>query len=1128
MAALEAALDAVRQGEPAAVLVGGEAGMGKTRLICEFTAAARDTGVRVLTGACLELGAEGLPYSPFTAMLRDLVREAEPGEIARLLPSGGRAAGELARLLPELAPGRPEAQAGRGDTAPKDAGGWAAEVSAAGSFGGAVTAGEARAHLFEGFLTLLERLAGQRPLVLVIEDAHWADRSSRDLLAFLIGYQRAVRNLLIVVTFRSDELHRTHPLRPLLAELARIDWVDRTELPPLTRGQAEELAAIVRGRPPERSVADAIYERAQGNPLFTEELLVCSDGCDIVPDSLADLLLQAVRRLPEDTQEVLRVASAGSSGVTGDALLAQVTGLDASALAAAIRPAVAANVLVTSGDGYSFRHALIQEAVHADLLPGEHSTVHTRFARAIDADPALVPPGRADIEKAHHWYSAHNTTGALAGSWRASVQASNAVAHAERLMLLDRVLELWDQVPDAAAQIGADHVRVLEEAALAARDAAVAHRGLAFVEAALAELDEADEPVRVALLLRQRFSFQKDLGARYDEADLYRAVALVPEELSRAARTELLLAAAHCGSRIPEAGDWGHDALRLAREIGDRDAEVQALTNLAMIEAGPSQLAASGSEPFRLLEQARQVARQTGAFQPTLKLVILETHLLCGAGDFERAAQAARRGIADTERHGLARTGGAFLSINLAEPLWSLGQWDEATRVAGRALDLAPLPRTRVGLWLVDGAIALARGDLADAARRIGAIRAVLGTGGYDEQHHLPLAVLEIDAALAGEGPAAAVAIAAEMTGKFDVSTASPRYGWPLLVSAVTAACQAPGEEAAALLDRLRTLAEKLDAFGPVQRAWQLMFAAIDPRSPIEPGADAGGGRLAAADAAVAAWEAAGQPYQTAIALVHAARIALAERAGQAAAERLGRAAPIAQRLGAVPLIAQVAELSRRAGGQADAGDPGLTARELEVLRLVAAGHSNREIAAALTISPKTASVHVSNILAKLAAASRTEAAVKAHQLMLLLSPGAASAGDHATLRIQHGPRSRGAASQETRQRPATAAVTALRGHAGVAEPGNSCFEHDHERLLVPLHQQSFVIMGTAVGGVAAARNSRPATLSGPARNRPFAASVRKDGGGARSAAPSVLCCQQKPRQPRFCRGCRVCPVARH
>jgi DNA-binding CsgD family transcriptional regulator len=865
---------------------------------------------------------------------------------------------------------------------------------------GVMTAGEARAHLFEGFLTLLERLAEQRPLVVIIEDAHWADRSSRDLLAFLIGYQRAIGNLLIVVTFRSDELHRTHPLRPLLAELARIDWVDRTELPPLTRGQAEELAAVVLGRSAERGLADGIYERAQGNPLFTEELLACADGCDLVPDSLADLLLQAVRRLPEDTQEILRVASAGS-GTTSDALLAQVTGLDAGKLIAAIRPAVAANVLVTSGDGYSFRHALIQEAVHADLLPGEHAAVHTRFARAIDADPALVSQGRADIEKAHHWYSAHNTTGALAGSWRASVEASNAVAHAERLMLLDRVLEMWEQVPDASAQIGADHVQVLEEAAAAARDAGEHQRGLAFVELALAELDETAEPVRAALLLRQRFSFHKELGVPLSEDVLHRALALVPEAVSESARTELLLAVAHCGTHTegPKYRDWATDALRLARKAGNLDAEAQALANLAMIEAGRSQVATSDSDAFRLLTQAREIAGQARAYHPTIKLVINETHLLCGAGEFERATHAARRGIADAERHGLARTSGAFLAINLAEPLWYLGRWDEAAEVTGRALDLAPPPRTRIGLWVVSGAIALARGDHATAARQARASRAVLATRGYDDQHHLPLAMLDVDVALAAEGPAAAVAVAIGALQQYDVSLSSPRYVWPLIVSAVTAARQAPGEDACALLDRLRALAEKLDVFGPVQRAWQLTYAALDPGAVLDLGAAAGqgtapdpvtagdGGQLAAADAAVAAWEAIGQPYQAAIALTHAARIALAERAGREAAARLRRAAPIARRLGVGPLAAQIADLTRRAGTDRGAGDPGLTSRELEVLRLVAAGQSNREIAAALVISPKTASVHVSNILAKLGAATRTEAAVKAHQSLLLLSP---------------------------------------------------------------------------------------------------------------------------------------------
>ena len=980
MAALESALDAARQGEPAAVLVGGEAGMGKTRLIGEFTAAARGAGVRVLTGACLELGADGLPFSPFTAMLRELVRQIGPAEIAGLLSGSGRAARELARLLPELAP----------EAAPAGEPGGTVPVTGFGRPGsvheGAERAGEARAHLFEGFLSLLERLAEEQPLALIVEDAHWADRSSRDLLAFLVGYQRAMRNVLIVVTFRSDELHRTHPLRPLLAELARIDWVDRAELPRLTRGQAEELAAVVLGRAPERGFADAIYDRAQGNPLFTEELLACrGDGdetCDILPDSLADLLLQAVRRLPDDSQELLRVASAGS-GVTSDALLIQVTGLGAGSLIAAIRPAVAANVLVTSADGYSFRHALIQEAVHADLLPGEHAAVHTRFARAIEADPGLVPSGRAEVEKAHHWYAAHDTTGALAGSWRASVQASNAVAHAERLMLLDRVLELWNQVPDAAARIGADHVRVLEEAASAARDATVPQRGLAYVQLALSELDEATEPVRVALLLRQRYMFQKDMGKTHSVADIQRGLELVPESLCPKARTELLLAAAHCGIADNEQDRaWAADALRLARDSGDLDAEVQALANLAMIEAGPPQLAAGGSEAFRLLTQARTLARRAGAYHPILELAILETHLLCGAGEFEQAAGAARRGIADAQRYGLARTGGAFLAINLAEPLWHLGQWDEATEVIARALDLAPLPRTRVGLWLVDGSIAVARGDFATAARRAAACRAVLAAGGYDEQHHLPLAVIEIDAALAEKGPAAAVAVAADAVARFDLSSASPRYAWPVVVSAMLAAARAPGDDAGALLDRLRTVAEKLDARGPVQQAWRQSCTALDPEASLDPVAG-DGGRLGAADAVVTAWEAAGQPYQTAVALAHAAWVALAERSTRPAEDRLRRAAAITAELGAAPLAARIGELSRRAGAAGQAGDPVLTARELEVLRLVASGQSNREIAAVLVISPKTASVHVSNILAKLGAATRTEAAVKAHELGL-------------------------------------------------------------------------------------------------------------------------------------------------
>ena len=191
-----------------------------------------------------------------------------------------------------------------------------------------------------------------------------------------------------------------------------------------------------------------------------------------------------MRRLPEDTQEVLRVASAGGE-TTGHALLGAVTGLDDAALTRAVRPAVIANVLHARGDGYAFRHELIREAVHEDLLPGEHGRLHSRFAEAIDADPTLVPPGRAAIEMAHHWHSAHDSAWALIAAWQAAAQAGRAVAAAERLSLLARVLELWDQVPDAAERIGADHTQVLEEAIAAAHDAGEFERGIALATSAL-------------------------------------------------------------------------------------------------------------------------------------------------------------------------------------------------------------------------------------------------------------------------------------------------------------------------------------------------------------------------------------------------------------------------------------------------------------------------------------------------------------------------------------------------------------------------------------------------------------------------------------------------------------------
>jgi DNA-binding NarL/FixJ family response regulator len=973
LAILDAALERARAGGPSTVLIGGEAGIGKTRLVTEFTAGAAASGARLLAGGCLDLGAEGLPFAPFAAMLRELVRDLGADGVAALLPA--QATHEFARLLPEF-----------------------------GEAGAEADPAFARARLFEQMLTLLERLAEAGPVVMIIEDAHWADRSTRDLMAFLIGSQQVLDGVLIVVSYRSDELHRTHPLRPLLAELTRLSWVERMELPRLGRLQADELVARITGREPEPRLADQIYRRAEGNPLFVEELLCCDGGLTAeLSESLRDLLLAGVQRLPEETQELLRAASAGGQR-SSHALLAAVTGLDGDDLTRGLRPAVAANVLRADEDGYTFRHELGREAIYDDLLPGERTRLHTRFAEALGSDAALVAPGRGLIEQAHHWYHAHDTGWALVSAWQAAAAAGHALAHAEQLTLLARVLELWDKVPDAAERIGASHLDVLEQAAAAAKGAEEPERGIAFASAALKEIDPAAEPVRAALLLETRATLG-NLSGRGDPAmDLRAALELVPAGLGDAARARVLVSEAKYLTEPHgrEGRIAAEEALSLAQRVGDAGTQVSALCELACIESH------SGNDPAALamLAEARSLAVKAGALRPLLHVAINESHVLEGMGEHGRAAEVARAGIASARDYGLARSTGTFLAINVAEPLVSLGRWDEAIDVIEHALALSPPRVNRLALRLLAGHIAFRRGDLADAQELAEAVRAGLSRAGKqgcrEAQHYLPLAQLEAELLLAEGRPADARDVVTAAADRFDL-VHDPRYAWPLLAVGARA-CAAPvtvrgpaaAERAGDLLGRLRTLAAKMDAWGPVQLAGRLTFAA---EAGPELADEADGGpvlahrqALAQWDAAAAAWEHAAQPYQVAVAMMRAADAAMTAGDRDAAAQRLRRAAELADQLGARPLAEEIGLFGRSArlalGAGRDDTIPaprplGLTARESEVLRLVAAGRSNPEIAAELFISAKTASVHVSNILAKLGVSSRGEAAAAAYRLRL-------------------------------------------------------------------------------------------------------------------------------------------------
>ncbi len=1007
LSALDTALGEAGRGNPSAVLVGGEAGVGKSRLVNEFAEQARSQGARVLAGGCLELGVDGLPFAPFTSMLRELVRDLGTDGIAALLPGGTTR--ELARLLPEFGE-----MAGTGDAA------------------------EARARLFEQMLALLEQLADAGPVVLVIEDAHWADRSTRDLLAFLIRNQQALDGLLVIVIYRSDELHRSHPLRPLLAELDRVSWVTRMELGRLSRPDTGELVARLADHEPGEDLLEAVYRRTEGNPLFEEALLGEGELGSGLPESLRDLLVAGVRRLPEDTQELVRVASAAGERV-GYALLAAVTGQDHAGLARALRPAVAGNVLLTDADGFVFRHALIREAMHDELLPGEGGQLHSRFAEAISADPALVPPGRAAAEQAHHWYAAHDLSRALTSAWQAAAESSHVLAHAEQLGMLSRVLELWEQVPDAEQRIGTGHLEVLEIAARAAELAGEFDRGMTFAKAALRQIDIEADPVRAALLLETRGHLSYLLGREDYPADLREAARLVPSDPPTPARARVLEAMAHDIHHRP--GGWDHaefrahaeEAVAVARQAGDPATEAAALITLACAEP----LSGNMERAWALLAEARAVAVRANAYQPLLRAAITESDMLEGLGQHERAAAVARAGIADARDYGLARTSGAVLAVNLAEPLVSLGRYDEAGEVIERALQLLPPRLSRSSLWRLSGDMALARGDLATAADWVSSIRGVLDRARYKDEHQLPLARLEIELRLAQDRPADALAVAEDALDRFDLLP-SPRYAWPLLVAgaracapAATAGDRALLARARALRDRLRTTAGKLAAEGLAQRAHQLTFAAEvmsadafpagpGPARAPDPGvvrsaapgpgpvhATDAGGIWAAWDDAAQAWEAASQPCPLAAALLRAAEAAFGAGDRDAGGTRLRRASALAQELGALPLSRDIAVVARRAriplspgdapgdqpAGAGSAAHPqgpepalGLTAREYEVLRLIAAGHSNREIASELFISVKTASVHVSNILGKLGVTSRGEAAATAHRLRLFTS----------------------------------------------------------------------------------------------------------------------------------------------
>ncbi|MFG3010794.1 AAA family ATPase [Streptomyces cinerochromogenes] len=976
---LNDALARAAAAEPQALLLGGEAGVGKTRLVEEFATAAARQGAVVAVGGCVEIGADGLPFAPFSTALRAL-RDALPEEFT------AAAAGqeeELARLLPDLG----EAGAGRHDE-------------------------QGMARLFELTARLLERVAAEHPVALVLEDLHWADASTRHLLAYLFRTLRAGR-LLVLATYRSDDIHRRHPLRPLLAELDRLRTVRRIELARFTREEAGRQIAGILAAEPDPAQVDEIYARSDGNAFFIEELAVAAQGdCAGLSDSLRDLLLVRVEALPESAQRVARVVAEGGSTVEYR-LIAAVARLTEDDLIEALRVAVGANLLTVTraGDGYRFRHSLVREAVADDLLPGERSRLNRRYAEALEADPTLVPADARVMRLASYWYHAHDAAKALPAVLAAAVVARRRHAYTEQLGLLERAMELWDSTPEEVRRAlrpvdytevyppcGCDpattplrYLDLMAEAAVAGRFGGERERALKITKRALRLLAEEPDPLRAAWFWVQRARLVQALARGDGWQELGTAQDLVRGLPPSEVHAEVLAVAASWSMQRrpgPDALAAAERAVEYARMVGARETELHARLTLGglTVESG---------DPETGLAQIRQVLRDTraeGMHHVAGRAYVNLPSALQSVGRDREAVPLLREGIEFCRGYGLLDSG-AWAWANLSEALYSLGQWTEAAEAAAHATRIGHSAKPRGAGALRLAHLALGRGDLAEAGRHLAAARAAYGTHDPMPQHLLPLARITLGIA-AAEGRITDVRAALLPALDAGFPTGTHRYGWPLLLAAATAEADArtlpaarPGR--AEILDRLSAAVRTLTTGVPLWQAYaqwtraELLRAegrdTPDTWSPV-----------------VAAFECLDRPYDLAR-LRHRLAAALLVEGGDDERDRAGEllrlAAAVAAHLGARPLADAVARLAQRArltltgaGRQAPA-DPaaalGLTSRERDVLGLVAAGRTNRQIAEALFISPKTASVHVSNILSKLGVSGRGEAAAVAHRLGL-------------------------------------------------------------------------------------------------------------------------------------------------
>jgi DNA-binding NarL/FixJ family response regulator len=952
------ALAEAESGQSVVLLVSGDAGVGKTRLLTELSGEASRRGFTVLSGRCAEL-ADTVPYLPLADALRGAGLR-DTGSLQEALATRP----VLARLLPDR-----EITRQPGDLP-----------------------GLAQQQLFGAVLGMLSELAAASPVLLVLEDLHWADRSTRDLVSFLSRMLRSER-IALALSYRTDDMHRGHPLRAVVAELQRLPSVIPIEVGPLDPAAMAELLLWLAHGTLDTAAIDRVIGRAEGNAFFAEELLATSSAGNELPAGLAELLLARTIDLSASAQQVLRAAAVAGRRVD-DELVMLAAGLTTGEYESAVRESVARQLLVPDGThGLAFRHALLREAIYNDLLPGERTRLHARMAELLADEGRLGEVAGSAAELALHCLASHDVPGAFAASVQAGREAERLAAPAEAHRHYDQALSLWERVTEPEKLSGMTRGKLAFKSALSAADGGDVGQAVKQLRRLASILADGAEPDQILLCrVRERLGyFLLDIDEDREALTMAAAaVDVLPADPPTWERARALATHARTLLQYADTEPARARAEEAAAAASAADApwvQADALATLSLVRERAGLI----KEAMATSAGAVELAGRSDMAGVELRARTLLARVQLESGDLAGAADTAHLGVHLAERSGLSMAPfGLDLQYLHYLAHYNDGDWDHAQAIADRfAVRVASVAEARLSAMALF--IDVARGSARVADRQTW-LEPYLAEDLLAE--YIAGGLLAEDAYWAGDLIGAVAAAQATINAAAAwYEGLGPQVIRPAAIGLAALADQARQARAAGQLEAAAVIAADATALAEAARSGAAAKAAlgVDGRGWLAR-ADAEW-RRAAGDNDPAHWQAVIDAFGPDFAYEAArSRWRLAEALAEAgdrdgAQQQWLLAADAADRLGATRLREALADLGRRArlGRGHESAAPGsspfaaLTARELEVLTLVAAGRSNREIGSELFIAPKTVSVHVSNILAKLGAASRTEAAAIAH-----------------------------------------------------------------------------------------------------------------------------------------------------